>query len=174
MSMRPTLWISMKPLYADAILDGSKSYELRRIAPSVAPGSLVVLYASAPRKAVVGAFRLEKIIREPVESLWHVVRGCASVDHETYQEYFHGAELGTALSVGACWNAAEDIDLTQLRTAWPGFHPPQSYRYMSSENQRHDVDVRLLGGPALRFSPRGVARSAGTASSSQRRHPLES
>ena len=52
----PTYLMSIKPLFAEQILSGQKRYELRRRAGEISAGSLVVLYASNPVKAIVGEF----------------------------------------------------------------------------------------------------------------------
>ena len=48
------LFISVKPRYANAILEGIKTVELRRTRPNLPDGSLVILYSSTPTRAVVG------------------------------------------------------------------------------------------------------------------------
>ncbi|SFO06949.1 ASCH domain-containing protein [Amycolatopsis rubida] len=46
--------MSLRPRFAEAILDGTKTIELRRTRVSAPPGTKLVLYASAPTMAVVG------------------------------------------------------------------------------------------------------------------------
>jgi predicted transcriptional regulator len=51
---------SIKPYFADAILDGSKTVELRKIAPK-RPVERVWIYATAPVMRIVGYFKPGKI-----------------------------------------------------------------------------------------------------------------
>ena len=54
--MEPALVIAIHPRFADAILEGRKTFELRRRFPAVAPGTLIYLYATAPTSGIVGGF----------------------------------------------------------------------------------------------------------------------
>lgn len=47
---------SLKPYFAEAILDGSKTVELRTVAPSK-PVERVWIYATAPQMKILGHFR---------------------------------------------------------------------------------------------------------------------
>src|SRR5690348_16037028 len=65
------LFISVKPRYANAILEGTKTVELRRTRPNLPDGSLVILYSSTPTRAVVGWAQLTAVrVGTPLE-IWN-------------------------------------------------------------------------------------------------------
>jgi predicted transcriptional regulator len=49
-----TLLLSLRPRFADAILAGAKTVELRRRPINARPGTAILLYASRPMMAIVG------------------------------------------------------------------------------------------------------------------------
>jgi predicted transcriptional regulator len=62
--------MSIKPCYWARILDGSKRFELRRRLPHLTCGALVVVYASAPEKALVGYFYVERVVSARPRAFW--------------------------------------------------------------------------------------------------------
>ena len=94
--MPDTIMLPVKPVYADAILDGSKRYEFRRTKPRWEPDS-VVLYASAPVKQVVGEARVHCIFTGTPEHIWETCKDAAGISHEDYMRYFAGAKTAYAL-----------------------------------------------------------------------------
>ena len=49
--------LSVRPRFAEALLNGTKTAEIRRRRANIPDGSLCLLYASAPVRALVGAIR---------------------------------------------------------------------------------------------------------------------
>ena len=68
------LFISVKPKYANAILEGTKTVELRRTRPNLPDGSLVILYSSTPTRAVVGWAHLTGVREGTPIEIWDRVR----------------------------------------------------------------------------------------------------
>ncbi len=128
------LLLSIRPGFAAAILQGRKRIELRRRKPRSSLGSLVFLYASSPVKAVVGAFLASGVTSFPVSWHWQTQGNRAAVTEEEYRRYFEGASTGYALVAGACWELVNPFPLSLLRTLYPGFWPPQSFRYLRQNN----------------------------------------
>ena len=64
------LIMSIKPRYSQRIFAREKRFELRRTPLRLENGDLVIVYASAPVKAVVGAFTVEGVARGGVRRLW--------------------------------------------------------------------------------------------------------
>jgi predicted transcriptional regulator len=50
-----------------------------------------------------------------------------------YREYFAGATLAVAISVGGVRQLGEPLTLAELRRRSATFHVPQSYRFMASD-----------------------------------------
>jgi len=92
----------------------------------------VVLYASRPIHALVGAFQLRGLETDNPVELWPQVARKAGVTWDSYREYFKGATSAVGLQVGARWFAKDALTLREIRAEWPEFRPPQSYRYVDA------------------------------------------
>ncbi|MHB1035016.1 MAG: hypothetical protein ACYC35_15220 [Pirellulales bacterium] len=126
--------LSVHPRFANGILAGTKRVELRRRSPRVADA--VVLYATSPVKAVVGAFTIESIVRLPLGLLWRQVRGIAEVTRAEYLDYFNGLTEGVGIFVGHVVSLDRPVPLPELRRLWPGFHPPQGFQYLGDSEYK--------------------------------------
>lgn len=121
------LLLSMRPRFADAILEGTKRIELRRTIPRISPGTRTTLYASTPRKAVVGQVRILGIISAVPHELWRRHGSESGITEREFFAYFSGAETAYGLQLEDP-RPLSPIPLSELRAA--GIEPPQSWRYM--------------------------------------------
>jgi len=126
---RPLL-LSLRPRFAQAILDGTKTVELRRTRVSAPPGTLLVLYASSPVMAVVGVATLADRDTAGPMVIWRRYRGRLGLSRAEFADYFTGAEHATALAIAAPRALPEPLTLSWLRSH-AAFQPPQSYRYIA-------------------------------------------
>jgi predicted transcriptional regulator len=131
-----TLWLSVQPRFANAILDGTKTVELRRTRIDVSHGDLVLVYESSPTMQVSGIFWVDFIIDGPLSAIWALTRTRCGVTREEFSDYFAGAETAVAIYVDSAQRLRRPVPLARLREMWPGFHVPQSYRYLSPLDAR--------------------------------------
>jgi predicted transcriptional regulator len=82
-----TLLLSVRPEYAEKIFEGIKTVELRRTRPRLCEGDVVIVYASSPTKALIGAFEVEKVIQKPLKDLWHEVQKKAGISYDDSYSY---------------------------------------------------------------------------------------
>lgn len=156
------LFLSVRPRFANGILNGTKTTELRRTTPRLGHESLVVLYASSPISAVVGVFQLSDICTGAPTEIWRVLGPTTGVNILEFNKYFEEAGRGTALMVGRTWRVLEPTKLETLRTHWPSFHPPQGYRYVSAAIDDKTLRVRLNGSEISLPITKSTARFAGS------------
>jgi predicted transcriptional regulator len=116
--------ISIHPGYANAILDGTKTIELRRRVPELANGTRLWIYATRPTAAVVGVATISDVNRAHPRTIWRKHRDGAGVDHASFMEYFQGAQEGVAILLAAV-KGVGPITIEELRKIRDGFHPPQ-------------------------------------------------
>ncbi|KKM11081.1 hypothetical protein SY88_10115 [Clostridiales bacterium PH28_bin88] len=126
------LLLSIRPEYAKKIFDGTKNVELRRVVPKVRQGDLVFVYVSSPVKALVGAFKVDNVISAAPTDLWDKVRNAAGITRPEFDKYFIGATTGYGIVFSEAWALPQPIPLNTLKDIWPGFRPPQGYRYLSN------------------------------------------
>jgi len=125
------LFISVKPQYANAILDGTKTVELRRTRPNLPDGSLVILYSSTPTRAVVGWAHLAGVREGTPIEIWDEYGAAAAIEELDYDAYFDGTDQAFALELDSVVAAVQPIPLSVIRSI--GIQPPQSWRYVPSE-----------------------------------------
>ncbi|WP_211257925.1 ASCH domain-containing protein [Lentzea albidocapillata] len=130
--LRPLL-LSLRPRFAEAILDGTKTVELRRTRLSAPDGTHLILYASSPVMAVVGTAVLVGRDTDTPARIWRRHRKNSGLLRHEYDEYFAGADLATALHVGFPHRLADPWPLSVLRGT-AKFQPPQSYRFVSDDD----------------------------------------
>jgi predicted transcriptional regulator len=125
------LFISVKPQYANAILDGTKTVELRRTRPNLPDGSLVILYSSTPTRAVVGWAHLTGVREGTPIEIWDNYGAAAAIEEPDYDAYFDGTDQAFALELEDVVAAVHPIPLDVIRSI--GIQPPQSWRYVPAD-----------------------------------------
>lgn len=136
---RRYLFLSIHQQYAELILDGKKTVELRRRKPKVAKGDVVILYATSPQCSVVGSAEIKGITEDSPSAIWVSSGKKAKVPKEDFDAYFESTNMAVAISLKNHQRFAKPIPLARLRKLLSDFSPPQSYRYISQ------CDALLLG-----------------------------
>lgn len=124
--------MSIRPPYAEAILSGEKTVELRRRRPSFAAGTTVLIYSSAPQQRVQGMFEAGGVISADPGALWRLVGDRAGVSREVFDAYFAGCALAHAIEV---------LNPRRLPPSRLRLRPPQSYLFLRRADRQHQ---RLL------------------------------
>lgn len=134
---QPVLFVSIKPRFAEKILSGEKSVELRRVRPAAAKaGTLVVLYASSPVCQVVGTGRVKAIDTASPTAIWERHRDTLGLPRSEYRAYFAGVSRAVAILLEDVCTLSSTVTLTSLRARLDGFEPPQSFRYLDAQATR--------------------------------------
>ncbi|MFJ9371207.1 hypothetical protein ACIRRA_43330 [Nocardia sp. NPDC101769] len=127
------LVLSLKPCYATAILDGTKTVELRRQRIAAPCGTTIILYSSAPVMAVVGTATLAGSDTDTASRIWQRYGYGLSLSRKEYDSYLIGASSATVLLIGDPTPLDDPHPLKFLREQ-TGFRPPQSYRYLHAND----------------------------------------
>lgn len=125
--------ISILPNYADAILEGIKTIELRRRIPNIQRKTRLWIYATKPVGAILGSAIISDIIEDTPENIWRISCGRAAVSRPEFDEYFQGTNRAFALTLVDVVKRQE-IGIEELRTLSDGFHPPQVLVRLSRQN----------------------------------------
>lgn len=124
--------LSLKPRFAEAILAGIKTVELRRKEPKIVVPTRALLYASTPVRALVGTCIIESIRSADLPKLWSEYGSRADLRHSEFRAYFRGVGRGTALTLTQPRAFSQQVPLEDLRARPRGFRPPQSYAYIDT------------------------------------------
>lgn len=126
------LLLSIHPRHVESILSGSKRVELRRIRPRIKSGKALI-YATAPQMELVASFRIAAVVHAPLSLLWQTVHDVAGVTRREFDAYFSGLQAGNAIHIADVLEFRAPVSLHELRAVWSGFHPPQGFRYLDSQ-----------------------------------------
>ncbi len=140
------LLLSIRPEHAENIFAGIKKVELRRMRPKVEKGDWVWVYVSTPVQSLLGAFQVDRVVSDTPRRLWKLVQQEASITRCQFDDYYEGAETGHGIFLAKIKKLATPIHLAVLRTVWKEFHPPQSFRYLTStEIMEIESLTKILG-----------------------------
>jgi predicted transcriptional regulator len=162
--------LSVRPRFASALLEGSKTVEVRRRRARIDDGTVCLLYASSPASALVGAIRIKTIEAADSDALWIRHREAMGLSRDEYEEYLAGASQPCAIVVAAASAFARPVPLLELRLRHSGFVAPQSYRFLQSRELKillngqlgqleqlaspdHRLGLRQVFGPSDRRGP---------------------
>ncbi len=142
----PIYLISIKPYYAYQIFRGTKKFELRRNAAGrIEEGSVMVVYASGNVRAIVGEFRVGRIIEGRAEEVWReVIKEENSGIRGDAWHYIKGAEKAMALEVVEPKLYPRRVTLEEIRRIIPGWNPPLSYKLLRVGEPVYELIIRRL------------------------------
>ncbi|WP_419846954.1 ASCH domain-containing protein [Candidatus Poriferisocius sp.] len=124
--------LSLKPRFAEAILAGTKTVELRRTTPKIEVPTLALLYASTPLRALLGTCIITSANSAPLSDLWREFGSRAELSFPEFKSYFDGVEVGTALTLTQQRRLTRRVPLQDLRAEPIAFRPPQSFAYVDA------------------------------------------
>ena len=125
--------LSLKPRFAQAILAGVKTVELRRTVPKIVIPTRALLYASSPVRALLGTCVITSVQSADLAALWHEYGSRSELSFHEFQQYFEGVAKGTALTLSEPQALSRPIPLQDLRAKPRSFRPPQSFAYVDTK-----------------------------------------
>lgn len=148
--VRRSLLMSIQPRFANAILEGTKTVELRRKPPRDQP-DVVIIYGSGAAKAVLGVAQLKEVHTSTPDEIWRKFGAAAGVTRAEFYSYFEGSETASALELANPRRSCDSVPLSRLREF--GLEPPQSWRYVE-----RDIAAQLLDALGLTWAEGRVRR----------------
>ena len=127
------VFLSIKPWWAEAILSGQKTVELRKAFAADLAGCPMYLYATAPRQCVVGRVLVESVEELPTADLWSRHGAASTVTRREFDDYYKRRATGTGVSVVSPVQLLP-LALTDLRQLAAGFRPPMSYLVLAADD----------------------------------------
>jgi predicted transcriptional regulator len=131
--------ISIHPRWAEAILSGEKTVEVRRRPPD-AQGALMLMYATAPESRVIGRARIGSVQRGTPEDLWDRFGARSALGRDEFLTYLAGAPSPGVLEL---------VEIAALRPRPLVFPAPQSWMWLDDANRDHAslIERARIGGP---------------------------
>jgi predicted transcriptional regulator len=146
------LLLSVRPHFAEKIITGAKSAEIRRQRLGVQPGTPVVIYATLPTAALIGTAQIAAVSSGRPAELWAVHHDQVGLSREEYDSYLEGASVAYILTLTDARRLHAPLTLSHLRAA-ADFQPPRSFQYLTRDRLHELVDGHPGGGPLLDLIP---------------------
>ena len=117
--------ISIRPIFSQAILAGTKTVEYRKRVPRDIEG-LFYIYETAPTSGIVGRFKVAEVITDTPAEIWRQTKMMGGIDRARYDAYFAGASCANAILIRNVerYSAPKPLNLLGI------YRPPQSYCYV--------------------------------------------
>lgn len=122
--------MSIKPVYAELIKSGQKKIELRRIAPKVKPGDILIIYESSPVKRITAYCEIDSIVVTEMNKLWEIAKDVAGLTYESFAKYFAGKPQASGIKLRKVQLLSTPRELSVIST---DMQAPQSYRYLTQK-----------------------------------------
>jgi predicted transcriptional regulator len=126
------LLFSIKPKWADAIISGEKTFELRRRPPKLTSPVSAIIYATAPVCALVAKCSMGPVLSGPPMQIWDRVSVSSSVTQTEFDDYFRGCWRAHAIVVSNPRKLAKPLSLGYLRDTIR-FSAPQAWVWASKD-----------------------------------------
>lgn len=114
--------MSIKPKYADLILEGKKTIEIRKSRVNVCVGDTIAIYATKPKGRIVGYFSVDKVMWAETDVLWETKGHCTCLSYEEYMKYADGKRSMCGIAISSAIHV-NGMPMEQMR-----MRIPQSYR----------------------------------------------
>jgi len=121
--------ISIHPEYAEAILAGEKRVEFRK-KPIAQDVTHVILYATKPIGAVIGAFSVDGQQTGSPDRLWERFSAVSGIDREKFESYFNSHSTGTGILIRDVYRSCKHLT---LESAVGIKRAPQSFQYLDRD-----------------------------------------
>jgi len=119
--------LSIKPEYAEKILNGSKRFEYRKSIFKNKEVETVVIYATMPIGKVIGEFKIDGIIEKEPDELWKQTHEYSGISKDFYNQYFNGRKTATTILVSNPKRYPHPLELKDVSGSDVA---PQSFRYL--------------------------------------------
>jgi predicted transcriptional regulator len=130
---RRDLLVSVRPVYAEKIVEGAKTVELRRrFTRDALPGAVAVIYSTSPIQALIGCAVVKQVKRLLTTQIWRQYASAACVGRDDFENYFTGVEEGYAILLRDGRRFSRAIGVAALQKRF-GFVAPQSFMFLPPE-----------------------------------------
>lgn len=120
--------LSIKPEYANKILEGEKLFEFRKTVFKNPLVKTVIIYATMPVGKVIGEFEIDEVLSDQPNKVWSLTSEFAGISKIFFNEYFQGREKAYAIKVREPKRYHEPIELKNILQNGIA---PQSFCYLT-------------------------------------------
>jgi predicted transcriptional regulator len=122
--------LSVKPKFANLIVDGSKLVELRRTIPVQSVGTLAI-YSSSPVQMIVALTDVKETIEASPTKLWKISKNNGGgLTRSEFTAYFESKKTGFAMMLENIRIYRKPVNPAKI---FKSFSAPQSFKYLTSK-----------------------------------------
>lgn len=120
--------LSIKPEYAQRIIDGTKQFEFRtrRCREDI---TKIIFYSTVPESKVVGEAEIEEVISGAPSTVWEKTKHAAGIPRSFFRSYYKGRKVAVAYKLKNVIAYEEPKSLSDYGIT----HVPQSFIYIEEE-----------------------------------------
>ncbi len=136
--------LSVKPEYANKIVEGNKKYEFRRSILKRNDIEKVYIYSTSPIRKIIAVFEIEQILKDSPERIWKLCQKYGGISKEDFFAYFKNSDSAYAIKICNVVSFQEPIDPYNIIE---DFKPPQSFYYLPLDflhNKLAAIDTELV------------------------------
>ena len=133
--MRDQAIISLKPQYAELILSGEKTVELRNRVVRMEPGTVIWIYATKPVGGIVALAELDSVVHGNPAEIWVRYEREMCIDRDHFDSYINNRESVSALILSSVRTLKRSVTLDWIRRSIGSFQPPQFYYRLSLDGR---------------------------------------
>lgn len=131
--------LSIKPIYAQAILAGTKEVEFRKKIFK-RPVEKIFIYSSSPKKMIIGYFTILEIIEDTPINLWNKFKKVGGISEKDFFDYYKNVEKGFSIKIDKVIKFENEIDPAEFIEE---FCAPQSYIYIKEKTATNNSFMKL-------------------------------
>lgn len=131
--------LSIKPIYAEAIMAGTKKVEFRK---KIFKREVekIFIYSSMPKKMIIGYFTILEIIEDTPSNIWKEFKEVGGISEKDFFEYYKNTEQGFSIKIDKVVKFKEEIEPEEFIEE---FCAPQSYIYIEQKTTANSRLARL-------------------------------
>lgn len=129
-----TLLMSLRPEFAESILQGRKTVELRRKFSKKYEGATIVFYITRPVQRFMFTAKITQVVHNLKDHLWNMYHQECGISHTAFDQYFSGISHGYAIHLSDVKLAPNQLDLKSAKEISPQLRPPQSFQRLEPKS----------------------------------------
>lgn len=129
-----TLLMSLRPEFAEPILQGRKTVELRRKFSKKYEGSTIVFYVTHPVQRFMFTAKVTKVDHSQKKHLWNMYRQECGISQAAFDKYFTGTSHGYAIHLSGIKLTPNQLLLKYAKEVCPQLRPPQSFQRLEPKS----------------------------------------
>lgn len=129
-----TLLMSLRPEFADLILQGTKTIEFRRKFSKKYEGATIVFYISRPLQQFMFTATISQVDHNQKKCLWSDYEQECGISQTMFDQYFSGIDHGYAIRLSNVKTLPNQLALEHAKNVYPQLRPPQSFQRLGPKS----------------------------------------